>query len=112
MYDHNQTLIPDSFIELHSAHGRPLLSRSDAEARFEVCEDLALHTAAFLSAHRQSADDADESLRRCFEGLRVEPVSVSAAEAAWVIRRVAELQDWPQPGWLAGPLEPLEPPRA
>jgi|NGEPerStandDraft_6_1074524.scaffolds.fasta_scaffold25549_2 hypothetical protein len=101
MYDHNQTLVPDSFMVLYSANGRPVLSREETEARYEICEDLALHTAAFLSAHDQGPDDADEALRRCDDGLRVEPTSVSAAEAAWVTQRVAELQDWPRPKWLA-----------
>ncbi len=100
MYDHNQTLVPDSFMALHSAHGRPLLSRHDTEARFEICEDLALHTAAFLASRHQEGDDSDEALRRCRAGLAMEPVVVAAAEADWVIERVAELQDWRRPDWL------------
>ena len=100
MYDHNQTLVPDSFLALHSARGRPLLPRDQMEQRFELCEDLALHTAAFLAAQQQDPDGSDDALRRCLDGLRVEPAAVSAAEAVWVIRRVAELQDWPAPGWL------------
>ncbi len=100
MYDHNQTLVPDSFLALHSAHGRSLLSRAEMEARFELCEDLALHTASFLAAHEQDPDGSDDALRRCHAGLCVEPAAVSAVEAAWVIRRVAELQDWFAPAWL------------
>jgi len=79
MYDHNQTLVPDSFMALHSANGRPLLSRHDTEARFEICEDLALHTAAFLASRHQEGDDGDEALRRCRAGLAAEPVVVAAA---------------------------------
>ena len=45
MYDHNQTLVPDSFLALHSAHGRALLPRDEIEARYELCEDVALHAA-------------------------------------------------------------------
>jgi hypothetical protein len=101
MYDHNQTLVPDSFMGLYSANGRPVRSREETEARYEICEDLALHTAAFLAASHQDVDDADETLRRCDAGLRADPTLVSAAEAAWVIERVAELQDWPRPAWLA-----------
>ena len=99
-YDHNQTLVPDSFLALHSSHGRPLLSRQDTEARHELCEDMALHTAALLAAHVQDAADAGPALQRCHDGLLAAPASFSAAEAAWVVRRVAELQEWPQPGWL------------
>ena len=100
MYDHNQTLVPDSFLAVHSANGRPLLDRHDTEARHEICEDLALHTAAFLASRHQEGDDSDEALRRCMDGLTTEPTVVSAAEAAWVVERVAELQDWPRPRWL------------
>jgi hypothetical protein len=109
MYDHNQILVPDAFIALYSAHGRPVLSRPETEARYEMCEDLALHTAAFLESRGQGPDDADIALKQCHDGLRVEPTSISAAEAAWVIERVAELQGWPRPGWLAVPSEPARP---
>jgi hypothetical protein len=40
-------------------------------------------------------------LRRCHDGLRADPEAFAATEAAWVVRRVAELQDWAQPAWLA-----------
>jgi hypothetical protein len=100
MYDHNQTLVPDSFLALHSLHGRPLLTREATEARHELCEDTAMHTAAFLAAHVQDADAADTALKRCHDGLAADPSAFSPAEAAWVIRRVAELQEWPQPRWL------------
>ena len=105
MYDHNQILIPDSFLALHSVNGRPLLTRAATEARHELCEDTAAHTAAFLAAHLQDADAADAALRRCHDGLCAHPSAFSLAEAVWVIRRVAELQEWPQPRWLAA--EPL-----
>jgi hypothetical protein len=109
MYDHNQTLVPDSFMALHSMNGRATLSRQETEARYATCEDLALHTAAFLGAHHPDPDDADETLRRCYDGLRVEPASILAVEATWVVQRIAELQEWPQPAWLgaqAGPARP------
>ena len=100
MYDHNQTLVPDSFLAVHSAAGRPLLSREATEARHELCEDMALHTAADLAARGHGTDDGDDALRRCHAGLLAEPGSFSTAEAAWVIRRIAELREWPQPAWL------------
>ena len=101
MYDHNQTLIPDSFLALHSVNGRPLLTREATEARYELCEDTATHTAAFLAAHVQDADAADAALKRCHDGLCADSAAFSPAEAVWVIRRVAELQEWAQPRWLA-----------
>ena len=99
-YDHNQTLVPESFLALHSRHGRALQSREEIESRHELCEDVALHTAAFLSARHQEGDDTEEALKRCHEGLRADSDAFAAAEAAWVVRRVAELQGWPQPAWL------------
>ena len=100
-YEHNQTLVPESFLALHSRHGRALGSRAEIEARHELCEDVALHAAAFLAARHHDGDDTGAALQRCHGGLRAEAGAFSAAEAAWVVRRVAELQGWPQPAWLA-----------
>ena len=102
-YDHNQTLVPESFLALHSRHGKALRPRVEIEARHELCEDVALHAAALLAARHQEGDDAGEALRRCHDGLRADPDAFALAEAAWIVRRVAELQDWPQPGWLDDP---------
>jgi hypothetical protein len=99
-YDHNQTLVPESFLAIHSRHGRALRSRAEIEARYELCEDVALHAAAFLAARHHQGDDTGEALQRCHDGLRADPGAFAAAEAAWVTRRVAELQEWPQPDWL------------
>ena len=100
-YDHNQTLVPESFLVLHSRNGRALRPRAEIEARHELCEDVALHAAAFLSERHPEGDDTSEALRRCHDGLRADPEAFALAEAAWVVRRVAELQDWPQPDWLS-----------
>ena len=100
-YDHNQTLVPESFLALHSRHGRALLPRAEIEARHERCEDIALHAAAFLAARHQEGDDTGQALQRCHDGLRADPEAFAPAEADWVVRRVAELQDWEQPDWLA-----------
>ena len=100
-YDHNQTLVPESFLALHSRNGRPLRPRAEIEARHELCEDVALHPADFLAARHPEGDDKSESLQRCHNGLRAGPEAFAPAEAAWVVRRVAELQDWEQPAWLA-----------
>ena len=99
-YDHNQTLVPESFLAIHSRHGRALMARAEIEARYELCEDVALHTAAFLAARHQDGDDTADALQRCHDGLRADPGAFAAPEAVWVARRVAELQEWPQPDWL------------
>src|SRR4051812_7325917 len=100
-YDHNQTLVPESFAALHSRHGRALRPRSEIEVRYELCEDVALHAAAFLADRCADGDDTDDALQRCRDGLRTAATAFSADEAVWIVRRVAELQDWPQPAWLA-----------
>lgn len=100
-YDHNQTLVPESFLMLHSRHGRALRPRAEIEARHELCEDVALNAAAFLAARQQEGDDTGAALQRCHDGLRADPAAFAAAEAAWVVRRVAELRGWEQPAWLA-----------
>ncbi len=99
-YDHNQRLVPESFLAIHSRHGRALRPRAEIEARYELCEDVALHAVEFLAARRQTGDDPGESLRRCHDGLRADADAFTAAEAAWVVRRVAELQQWEAPSWL------------
>jgi hypothetical protein len=99
-YDHNQTLVPESFLAIHARHGRALLPRDEMEARHELCEDVALHAAAFLAARHQPGDDSAEALWQCHAGLLADAGAFAAAEAAWVVRRVAELQEWDAPGWL------------
>lgn len=99
-YDHNQTLVPESFLALHSRHGRALRPRAEIEARHALCEDVALHAAALLAARHQEGDDTGDALQRCHDGLRADPEAFAAAEAAWVVRRVAELQEWDPPAWL------------
>jgi hypothetical protein len=100
-YDHNQTLVPESFLVIHSRHGRALRPRAEIEARHELCEDVALHAAAFLAARHQEGDDSGAALQRCRDGLRADADAFAPAEVDWVVRRVAELQGWPQPAWLA-----------
>ncbi len=98
MYDHNQTLVPDSFMAIHSRHGRPTLKRDELEARYELAEDLAMHIGEMASA--VSEDDARgqrEAMDLAKAGLLTEPVQVSEAEADWVVRRVAELCGWSIP---------------
>jgi hypothetical protein len=105
-YDHNQTLVPESFLALHSRHGRALLPRAEMEARHELCEDVALHAAAFVAARHHDGDDTDEALRRCRDGLLADPAAFAPGEATWVVRRVAELQAWDLPAWLSSTGEP------
>jgi hypothetical protein len=101
MYEIDQTDIPDSFIGLFLLPGatRPSAPRAKIAARYELCEDMA----QMLTEHAQATrfdlgigeDDVLMQLRR---GLEVEGSVVSQAEALWIVRRLAELLDWPALG--------------
>lgn len=95
MYDHNQTLVPDSFLALFVRHERLSVERSEAERRYELAEDLATHIArAPWVAAADGERERAAVLERCRTGLLTEPAQVSGPEAGWILRRVAELQDW------------------
>jgi hypothetical protein len=100
MNDDSQILIPDSFVALYLNPGRskPVLPRDELAARYELCEDLAQalveHARTMLFGQGISED---EVLTRCHRGLAGEGSVVGAAEAAWVLRRLAELLDWECP---------------
>jgi hypothetical protein len=99
MYDHNQTLVPDSFLALHVRHGRPLLERKELEARHENAELLAQQVATVLA--NVPADDAAgqrEALGAVKASLLADALAGSEPEAAWVVARVAEICGWAQPG--------------
>jgi hypothetical protein len=102
MYEHNQLFIADSFAALFTVNGRPTLERKELEGRYEACEDLAQQLAG-VCMNLQLDDDpsTDAALRQCLEGVHVPSMAGTEAESRWVIRRVAELLDWPVPGWLA-----------
>lgn len=97
MDDANQTLIPDSFIALYCDERRRLTAtRETIAARYELCEDMA----SMLTEHCQTVhfrDSVDEGtiLDRCLLGLMATPSTVEPPEAAWVVRRTAELLQWP-----------------
>lgn len=100
MSDESQIEIPASFVALYVAPGRqkPSLPRAELAARYELCEDMAqmLTETARQMVFGLGITEADV-LARCLQGLRVEPAVVNEAEAAWVVRRLAELLDWPVP---------------
>ena len=100
MYDHNQLEVPDSFLALYLVAGRlkPSATRAVVTGRYEVCEDLAGHLEAYARAqhHDHGMAEADV-LRRCHLGLLTESSGVNAAEAEWIIRRLAELAGWACP---------------
>ena len=100
MSDESQIEIPPSFLALYVAPGRqkPSLPRDELAARYELCEDMAqmlTETARNMEFGLGITEAA--VLARCQQGLRVEPTVVSEAESVWVVRRLAELLDWPAP---------------
>lgn|GEM_PF-416012 len=113
MSDDDQTLIPPSFTALYAdARGRLTLPREEFRARYELCEDMAqLLVERSQDIHHGQGVSEDIVLARTQAGLASEGAGFSAAEAAWVTTRLAELLGWP---WAAldalaadGPGRPL-----
>lgn len=100
MNDDSQILIPDSFVALYLNPGRskPTVPRAELAARYELCEDLSQamveHARAMLFGQGISED---EVLSRCHRGLVGDDPVVTGPEAAWVVRRLAELLGWECP---------------
>ncbi len=98
MSDECQTEIPRSFIELFMPPGavKPQQPRSVITARYDFCEDMAqmLVDPARDKLFELGVTEQDV-LERMLRGLRVDDTAFSAAEATWVVRRLAELLGWP-----------------
>ena len=97
MSDDSQILIPRSFIDLFVPPGRikPSEPREHIAQCYELCEDLAqmLTETAKARLFGLGITEADV-LQRTRDGL-LEGAVVGPAEAEWVVRRLAELLDWP-----------------
>ena len=100
MSDEYQIEIPQSFMALYVDPGRhkPNASREVVASRYELCEDMAsmLTEHAADMSFRLDITEADV-LIRCLQGLKSNAAAVTAGEAQWVIRRLAELLDWTPP---------------
>ena len=106
MDEGNQILIPPSFSALYVPPGKlkPTLGASEMAARYELCEDMAqLLTDPTATQQFQLGITEDLALERCLQGLQCEPAVVSEEEARWVVCRLAELLQWPQPAWARAP---------
>jgi len=101
MSEDSQIVVPPSFVALFVPPGRikPTEPREVIAARYELCEDLAqaLVERAQLVQFDTGADEA-EVLRRIDLGLLAGQAVVGEDEARWVVRRLAELLGWPDPG--------------
>ena len=100
MDEQNQVEIPASFMAVHSRNGRPVATRATIEARYDLCEDMAIQTGEFCRQWHAKEELSEATiLRRCHAGLR-DGNSVSAAEADWVVFRAAELLGWRRPDYV------------
>ena len=96
MSDDYQIHIPPSFFALYTdARQRLAEPIATVRTRYEVCEDLANH----LVSHAQALNHVEvpsetEILMRIHDGLSTPEAGVSAAEARWIVRRLAELLGW------------------
>jgi hypothetical protein len=105
----SQERVPQAFISLFVPPGRskPTQPLVHIAERHAWCEDLAqLLTETARQQQWSLGITEDDVLRRLHAGLQEPASAVDTAEAGWVLHRVAELLDWPQPGWLV-PLRQL-----
>ena len=100
MSDDNQIEIPPSFIALFVAPGRikPSAPRAEIQQRYEFCEDLAAMLTDTAQSRLWELGIAEHDvLERIRDGLLGGQVDVNAAEAEWVMHRLAELLGWDVP---------------
>lgn len=98
MYEINQNEVPSSFIDLFIPRGatRPSESREVIAARYELCEDLAQMLTEHAVATRADLGVTKlDVLRQLLRGLQTADSVVTSGEAHWVVRRLAELLEWP-----------------
>jgi hypothetical protein len=100
MDDPNQIEVPASFTALFTSRsGRLAEPIAAVRARYELCEDLAqLLTEQAASLQFKSGRPEAEVLATIRLGLSGEEGPVRGAEAVWVVRRLAELLGWEDPG--------------
>jgi len=97
MSDDYQIEIPPSFMALYVDKGRQKLnvSRDALTARYELCEDMAnLLTETARTMLFSLGITEHDVLERVQRGLGGDAAVVSEPEAAWVLRRLAELLSW------------------
>ena len=106
--EHSQTIIPPSFIALYLTPGRPYMKPSEPRhviaERYEFCEDLAQMLVDEARARLWDLKiGEDEVLRRIHQGLLGgAPAALDAAQAQWVVTRLAELLGWQPLVWAEG----------
>lgn len=101
--DDYQIHIPPSFEAVYrDARGRLIVPLVEFRARYELCEDMAqLLVERSQEVHHGQGVSEDIILQRTEDGLASEGSGFSAAEARWVVTRLAELLNWP---WVHRPV--------
>lgn len=99
MSDDYQIHIPPSFFAVYTdARQRLREPLATVRARYEVCEDLANHLVQHAQLlHHVEVPSEEEILTRIHAGLNSPASGVSAAEAGWIVQRLAELLGWSCP---------------
>ena len=98
MYEEYQIEIPQSFMALFIDPGqqKPNAPRDVVAGRYELCEDMAtLLTETAKNKLLSLGITEDDVLAKFLRGLTVAGAVVTEPEANWVIRRLAELLEWP-----------------
>ncbi len=100
MSDDNQIVVPPAFIALYVPPGRirPTESRDFIAERLELCEDMAcMLTETAQTQLWQLGITEALVLERVHRGLQGGTAGLNAAEAGWVVHRLAELLEWEDP---------------
>jgi hypothetical protein len=98
MYEEYQIEIPPSFMALFTDPGRqkPNASRDVVAGRYELCEDMATMLMETAKDKLLSLGIGEEDvLAQFLAGLTGVGAVVTEPEAGWVVRRLAELLQWP-----------------
>src|SRR3569832_633755 len=98
MDDANQIEPPASFAAIYTSADGSRLTRPAGEiiARYELCEDIAQTMSERAATLLATSNDSERQvLVRVREALNGDNRSVTSAESTWVVRRLAELLDWP-----------------
>ncbi len=101
MSEDSQIVVPPSFVALFVPPGRvkPTAGRDEIASRYELCEDLAqMLTEQATMKKWDLGITEDDVLERIQRGLQAEGGVVNGTEARWIVRRLAELLGWPDPG--------------
>ncbi len=96
MSEDDQTEVPPSFIALHAdPRGRLRITRLDLRQRYEWCEDMAqMLVERAQQVHHDLGVAQDQVIARIGAGLADPSSQMDAAEAGWVLQRLAELLGW------------------